>query len=86
MRENCSVGCELEGSSRQGESEQKMIGDQSPKASSLHKKEFFSSELERRVYIALQSIPRDTTTGTIKETEKTKVAILKIILFLTGGQ
>ena len=49
MRENCSVRCELEGSSRQGESEQKMIGDQSPKASILHKKEFFSAELERRV-------------------------------------
>ena len=48
MRENCSVGCEQEGCSRQGEPERRMTGSQSPKVSFLYKKEF-SSEQEQRV-------------------------------------
>ena len=41
MRENYSVGCEEKGCSRQGETEQRTVGNESPQVSTLLKNFFF---------------------------------------------
>ena len=64
MRENCGVGCEQEGCSRQGEPERRMTGDQSPKVSILHKKEFFSHPNRNRES-EKKSIQRDMMKGMV---------------------
>ena len=70
VRENCSVGSEQEGCSGQGEPDQRTSGKQSPK---------FAQETVVFVWTTTES-PGPS------EILKTKVAILKTILSLTGSQ
>ena len=67
MRENCSVGCEQEGCSRQGEPEQRTTGNQSHSVSILLKK----AELERSVRDGVYTERQDDRYGgrVLKATE-----------------
>ena len=84
--ENCSVRCEQEGCSRQGDHEQRMTSNQSPYVSILHNR-VFSFELVPRVWEGVYAERLgDSCCGRVPSKKQTKVAVLKIILSLTGSQ